>query len=217
MMAGMAAALVCAAAPVYAACPEAEAPRVTVRAVTEVSRVDTSKGRAALAGKGDNIRSAEVKAAGALTVPNWNVRSDVKLHYADSAKAGEVCIGYSDVTVEVVLRPVIFMARERSAPGACRDAVMAHEKKHVAAFNRSAEQWAQALRGPVMEHARRAGMQGPTPEKFRVVFEKKLRGDIRAIVEAHSAGMIDAATGAQAQVDGPYSFKAINAACGGGR
>lgn len=217
MMAGMAVALACAAAPAYAACPEAEAPRVTVRAVTDAPRTDTSKSRAALAGKGENIRSAEVKAAGAVTVPNWNVRSDVKLHYVDSAKAGEVCIGYSDVTVEVAVRPVIFIARERSAPGACRDAVMAHQKKHVAAFARSAEEWAQALRGPVTAHARGAGMQGPTPEKFRVVFEKKLRGDIRAIVEAHSVGMIDAATGAQAQVDGPYSFKAIKAACGGGR
>lgn len=202
--------------PALAACPEAEPPRVTVRAVAEAARIDTGKSRAQLAGRGgENIRTAEVKAAGAVVVPNWNVRSDVKLYYSDSTKPGEGCIGYSDVTVEVAVRPVIFIARERSAPGACRDAVMAHEQKHVRAFARSAEDWADALRGPVSAHVRRAGMQGPVAEKFRVVFEKKLRGDIRAIVEARTDTMMAQAIAAQAQTDAPVAFSAIRRACGG--
>jgi hypothetical protein len=202
--------------PALAACPEVEAPRVTVRAVAEPARTDVSKSRAQLAGKGgDNIRTAEVKAAGAVVVPNWNVRSDVKLHYSDSTKSGEGCIGYSDVTVEVVVRPVIFIARERSAPGACRDAVMAHENKHVRAFAASAQDWAKALRGPVTAHVHGAGLQGPVPEKFRVVFEKKLRGDIRTIVEAHTDTMMAQAVSAQAQADSPVAFTAIRKACGG--
>lgn len=202
--------------PAMAACPEAEAPRVTVRAVAEEVRVDAGKSRAQLRGKGgDNIRTAEVKAAGAVVVPNWNVRSDVRLHYADSAKPGEVCIGYEDVTVEVVLRPVIFIARERNAPGPCRTAVIEHEQRHVAAFTRSAEIWAKTLRAPITAHVRGTGMQGPTPEKFRVVFEKKLRGDIRAIVEAHTDTMMAQAVSAQAQLDSPVAFTAIRKACGG--
>ena len=189
---------------------------MTVRAVIAPARVDVSKSRAQLTGKGgENIRTAEVKAAGAVTVPNWNVRSDVKLHYSDSPKKGEGCIGYSVVTVEVALQPVIFIARERSAPGTCREAVMDHEQKHVRAFARSAEDWARTLRAPVTAHVYGAGMQGPVPEKYRVVFEKKLRGDIRAIVETHTETMMAQSVSAQAQMDAPVAFTAIRAACGG--
>lgn len=210
--------VLCAAGAARAACPETEAPQVIVRAVAAPARIDVSKSRAELIGKGgENIRTAEVKAAGAVTVPNWNVRSDVKMHYADSAKAGEVCIGYSEVTVEVALQPVIFIARERSAQGNCRKAITDHEQKHVRAFARSAEEWAQALRGPVTAHAHGAGMKGPMPEKYRVVFEKQLRGDIRAIVEQYTDTMMTQSVSAQAQMDSPVAFTAIRAACGAAR
>ncbi|MBU0800973.1 MAG: hypothetical protein KKA05_08195 [Alphaproteobacteria bacterium] len=123
-----------------------------------------------------------------------------------------VCMWYAKVEVDIRLNPVIYVANEQPA-GACRDAILHHERRHVEVdrevMNRFASDLGLALKRAVDE----TGAFGPFPASQKEALGKELQNRVRGLIEAHEKAMQATMTARQMAVDSRAEYERISAIC----
>ena len=124
-----------------------------------------------------------------------------------------VCLWYSKITVDIEMKPVIYLAKERSAPGPCRDAILIHERRHVQVdrevMNRFAADVGRAIQRTVDE----TGAFGPFPAANREALGKELIGRIHKVLDMHEKAMSATMDARQMEVDSAAEYARISKIC----
>jgi hypothetical protein len=124
-----------------------------------------------------------------------------------------VCLWYNKITVDIELKPVIFLAKERSAPGPCRDAILVHERRHVQVdrevMNRFATDVGRAIQRTVDE----TGAFGPFPAANREALGKELTARIHKVLDMHEKAMVATMDARQMEVDSAAEYARISKIC----
>lgn len=124
-----------------------------------------------------------------------------------------VCLWYSKVTVDIELKPVIFLAKERSAPGACRDAILTHERRHVQVDREVMNKFAADVGRAIQRTVDETGAYGPFPAANREALGKELTSRVNKILDAHEKAMVATMDARQMEVDSAAEYARISKIC----
>ncbi|HEY8191190.1 MAG TPA: hypothetical protein VIG74_02105, partial [Alphaproteobacteria bacterium] len=145
------------------ACTVPKAPTISINAISQPIRYDYSKSEAQLSAmKNDTINPyapGTDTATGGLRQDKPELSMNVRVGYR-GVPGGPTCFWYDTVTVEIKLKPVIYIARENQS-GACGAAILEHEKKHVAVDHRVTNSFVAAVGEVVRKAVNEAGGLGP--------------------------------------------------------
>src|ERR1019366_1049474 len=132
---------------------------------------------------------------------------------ADFSKMHQACLWYKTVSVKIRLSPHIYIAKEFSAPGSCREAIMAHELHHVDVDREMMNKYSQIIGEAVQKVANETGAVGPVDsdkiDEKRDELQQKVKAAIGAAEEPLHAEMRER----QAQVDSPEEYRRVSAIC----
>jgi hypothetical protein len=129
---------------------------------------------------------------------------------------GLFCIGYNTVDVTVQLKPTIYIAK-RWPPGACRDAIMGHEQKHIAVDHEVMADFVKRVKERVMAATRDVGTLGPLRLEDQESTEAYLTGAIRTAINAEADHLHAVITERQSHVDTLPEYERVSRICGAGR
>lgn len=138
------------------------------------------------------------------TAVKWGVRSFPGREAA--------CLWYNDITVNINLNPKIYIARDHTSP-ACRNAILEHEKKHVAVdrqvINRFSRNIGQAIKSAVDQ----AGAMGPYKLSEVEKAQQRLVKHIEAAIDTQTFLMQEEMRRHQAAVDSLEEYERVGKIC----
>ena len=217
--------LMLAAAPGPMNCAVPQAPQVVITPRTAEIVYDFSRSTAeldAMARKlgttptGAKASRGQDSQTGGLRYDRPLIRSAVTWGYTQETLGDvptRVCLWYSKITVDIEMKPVIYLAKERSAAGPCREAILAHERRHVQVdrevMNRFASDVGKAIQRTVDE----TGAFGPFPAANREALGKELTARINKVLDMHEKAMSATMDARQMEVDSAAEYARISAIC----
>jgi hypothetical protein len=215
--------LMLAAGPGALTCTVPEAPRVIITPRTADIKYDFSKSEAELTamarekGTTPNAARHDVNThVGGLRHdrPQTNTNVTVKgMTETWNDKPTRVCLWYGTVELVIDLRPVIYLAREKNVPGACREEILEHERRHVQVDREVMNKFARDVGAAIQREVDMAGAQGPYPAVNTEAVRSRMADRIHKLVDAHTAAMTRTMDARQALVDSPEEYKRISDIC----
>ena len=137
---------------------------------------------------------------------------EVKVGYKQHA-TGPVCFWYDSVNVNIQLQPKIYIASENAADKKCRDAIIAHEKKHVVVDRQVINKYAQDVGKAVQEAINAAGGVGPyNPDRIEET-QAMMSEHIKTALASRQLAVEQEMRRLQAEVDSYEEYERTSAVC----
>lgn len=208
-----------AAAPPPMMCAMTKAPIVRVTPQTAEIQYDYTRSGAeldALAGRARAARpGGRDRMTGGLRIDEPTIETRVQWEYNQQMVNGQptqVCLWYAHISVDIMLKPVIYIAREQP-PGPCGNAILGHERQHVEVDRKVINHFAQQLGAALKAHVDATGAAGPFPATQRDIWGKKMSDHIAQIIAAHKELMMAEMERQQKRVDTEEEYARISAIC----
>lgn len=200
-------------------CTVPQAPLVRITPHSAPIRYDFSKTSRELDAlgreTGANAPRTRDSMTGGLRVDKPEVRTQVRWGYVEETIGGKptrVCLWYGQVEIDITLNPVIYVASEKTA-GACRDAILEHERRHVAVDREVMNRFAADLGTGLKRIVDETGAFGPFPASQRDALGQELVDRVRDTVKFYEVAMQTTMTVRQAEVDSRAEYERISAIC----
>lgn len=110
------------------------------------------------------------------------------------------CMWYKDITIDLKLRPRIYIAKE-NARGDCGEFILKHERKHVAADRIVMNEFAQNMGTRILESVNKMGAVGPFDIEKNELVRQQLIQRIEKIIDEEKGKMVAAMQARQSQID----------------
>ena len=199
-------------------CSLPAAPRVLVDPVTEEIVYDYSKDSAALG----LIHSDTVSPYGpGVDLTTGGLREDhpttsieVKWKIHEFPSLGLTCLYYDEIKVTVTLRPKIYVAKDYNH-GACRKAIIAHERRHVKVDRAVMNRYAQSIGESVKKTVDSAGAFGPFTASALPAAQENLVSRVQEAIEAVKVDMEAEMADLQSKVDSREEYDRVSRICHG--
>jgi hypothetical protein len=150
---------------------------------------------------------------GGLRVDQPMVAVNVRYGMADYPSLRQGCVWYDSATVNITLRPHIFIAKEYNVPGPCRDAIMAHELHHVDVDREMMNKYSYVMGEAVKKAVDDTGGIGPFADGEIDAQGQALIDKVTQAVREAEIPLRDEMTARQADVDSPAEYKRVSAIC----
>lgn len=209
-----------AAAQAAVTCRVPAAPVITVTPRTAEIQYDTSMTSEQLGKKKSDTASPYAPgtdtATGGLREDRPQVRLQVSwgIERHGGQEEGLTCLWYRSVSVSVDLNPKIYIAKDRKFGGkTCREAIVGHEMKHVAADRKVMNAFARRLGKALEKAVNEAGPMGPYPPGQVEAAQKALQERMSAILDAQQTVMHADMARVQGGIDSLEEYRRVDALC----
>lgn len=197
-------------------CAMTKAPVINVHPITRQIEYDFSKTSAQLTSMGRDTVSPYAPAAdtvtGGLTVDMPQTKLEAR--FGGMAYPGDVaCAWYDTVTITIELRPKIYIARENTRNTVCRDAILEHERKHVAVNREIFNDYARSVGLAVQKAVNEAGPLGPFNEDRMEETKNVLMEHVKSAITAGELQLRKKISEKQGQIDSYEEYERVSAIC----
>lgn len=197
-------------------CREGVTPKVKVSVSTEEIEYDYTKTSRQLSAVKTDTKSPYPPGSDTVTE---GLRSDAPsieskvLWLVDIEQRSKMgCMQYKSVDVNIHLQPKILIARDYNR-GACREAILKHERKHVEVDREVMNKYARVISKAVKSVIDRAGTTGPFPIADRKRVQKKSYDDISRTIDHIQKVMMDELQDRQQEVDNLHEYESVAKIC----
>lgn len=198
-------------------CKVKDAPRINVTPRSQAIAYDFDKSSAQLSGlKSDTISpyapDADVTTGG-LRADQPEIRLEVRWHILEYPTLNLVCLSYSQIDVDITLKPKIYIAKEFGADRRCRAAILEHEKKHVTVdrevMNKYALKIGQSIKAAIDE----IGALGPYRKDQQKAVQQDMIQHIQNASKRYNLQMEKEMKARQAEVDSLAEYQRVSKIC----
>lgn len=197
-------------------CTLPESPHVLVRVVTDDIGYDFSKSSRDLTMMEGGALSPYAPGAdtvsGGLREDHPSINTQIEWQVEIDQSRNVACMWYDTITIQVRLVPKIYVAREFNA-GACRDAILQHEHRHVdidrIVLNRFAADIGQAVQKAVDS----AGVFGPFSYGDIERVKDSSSRHVESTIDSRRLLMEKEMNAKQSQVDSPEEYRRVSQFC----
>lgn len=192
---------------------------INVTPETEEVRFDASRTIAQMQGaQSDTINPygfhSGMAATQGLMKGSIALRYVPKIKYEIDQATGTACVWYDSIDVEFRLTPVVMIAKEVHADRCMREAVTAHEMKHVRADRMIVNKYARAMGEKLYtELAGRGFVAGPVPASEATAVVARMQDTVRQIMELEQRKMEIERIETQRAIDNLAEYDAVNGKC----
>lgn len=197
-------------------CKPIRAPEITVTASSTKMETDHSRSRAELSTPIPGVRRGQSPyGEGVETITEGLMLGSVKMpgNYSfitQKSSNGQGCIHIDKVNVRIEINPKIYIAREY-VPGSCEyNAVMEHEKKHVAVERFIVDKYIRIIGDVLKKNIDARGyVFGPFPAQHMEIAQADLGKFLTAAVEPYSKRMQAERERLQSEVDTLQEYERV--------
>jgi hypothetical protein len=125
---------------------------------------------------------------------------------------GLFCIGYDTIDVTVRLKPTIYIAN-RWRPGRCRDAILAHEERHVKVDHEVMDDFVPRVRAMIHSAVKKVGTMGPLHLEEEDTAENFMTRNIQVAVDEEIKVLHAKITERQSHVDTLAEYQRVSRIC----
>lgn len=197
-------------------CTVPKAPVISINPVSRPVKYDFSRSSKQLTGQKSNTVSPYAPDAdtttGGLRHDQPTMKFGVQWGYVEYPTEKAVCLWYDSVTVDIELKPQIFIAKEYSK-GPCRDAILEHERKHVVVDREVMNKYAQEIGAAIQEAINQAGALGPYNLDELETIQKQLVEHVQSAVSSRELILTKEMRARQQTVDSLEEYERVNAIC----
>lgn len=152
------------------------------------------------------------RATGGLREDHPTVATIVNLDILSNEWRKQGCVRYKSVEIDLHLRPRIYVAKEYDS-GTCRQAVLAHELKHVGVDRAVMNKYGAMMAPAVQDVINRTGALGPFDVKDMTAVKGQAAGYITAVTDRLEKTMERELDERQRAVDTPEEYAYVGGFC----
>lgn len=198
-------------------CPVQKSARVDVRWRSEPVKYDHSLGFDDLGHKGIDSKNPYGKNVptdvGGLMSGKIKYQSGVEISSIRYPTSRVTCLWIDKVIVDIVIDPVIQVAREHPQ-GSCKYvAILEHENKHVAADRQVVVGHLENFRKEAGAAVQKVGVVGPKPDSSAEEYKKKMSDYIEAAIKKAADAMYAERIERQQKIDTKEEYDRVDAQC----
>ena len=157
---------------------------------------------------GSNIDTA----TGGLRADQISTSSNIKMGTMVYQSQNAGCIWYDEVTVNINLNPVIYVAKEYQKEP-CKGAILKHELRHVEVDRFVVNKYAQQIGAAIQNTVNKAGAVGPFPASDMNRQQDQLIKHIQAAIKSQEHLLDQEMRTLQSQVDSLEEYERISKIC----
>jgi hypothetical protein len=124
-----------------------------------------------------------------------------------------MCFSYSNIEIDIDLQPVIFIASEWPE-GACRNAILEHEQKHIRVDREVMNEFAQKIGASVQQAVDAIGAVGPVNAAQADQTREFMKQHIQSAVQSLELPLYTEMRRRQADVDSLEEYQRVGGICG---
>lgn len=140
------------------------------------------------------------------------IRTSVRQSTITYPDRGIFCMTFAEIDINIQLSPVIYIARENAA-GACRDAVLGHEQKHVKVDREIMNEYAGRIGQAVMAAVNEIGTVGPMNVGQEATAQSSMNEHIESAIRSQELPLYQDMRRRQAEVDSLQEYERVSAIC----
>lgn len=211
--------MICAAGVQAAGCDPPHPVKINVTPSSQKIEYDTGQSLAAIQGQADGAPSPYGFHANTYTQGFMNglirMTPSVKLGgFTSGGREKTGCLWFDEINVKVEIAPKIVIAREVNQDLCMRQAVLAHEMKHVQMDRKMVNEFSEVLAGRIYSELKKKGFKaGPFPADQKNIVTKKMQETVFQLVREEYAWMAEERTRAQSAVDTRKEYERVSAQC----
>lgn len=211
-----AALMIAAAAPLENGCKADKPPAIAVKVETADIFYDYSRAAKDLSRmKVDTVSPyapGSDTVSGGLREDKPEIRTQIGWQMKYSPRKNIGCLSYDKIDITIRLHPKIYIAREFNT-GVCRDAILQHERRHVAVDRQVMNKYADLIGRAVQTTVTGADTWGPFKLEEQERIKKASSLPVENAVNAQIAVMQQEMRRLQAQVDTLEEYKRVSSYC----
>jgi len=197
-------------------CRVTKAPIINIRPITKEIAFDFSKTSAEL----NQITSNTISPYGAsVDQTTGGLRHDkpvtqviTTFHALTERRTQSMCLSYDTITLTILLRPKIYIAKEFNR-GRCGREVMKHEKKHVHVDRYVINKYSKQMGKAVQKAVNQAGVIGPFSANRAKEFQEMMFQNIQSAISSIELAMMNEMNSRQQQVDSLEEYERVGQYC----
>jgi hypothetical protein len=199
------------------ACRVEAAPQINVAVRSDDIHYDYSKSAAELKALENNKASSPYPpgadtATGGLRADHPTVATSVTLDIVSNLWSKQGCARYKSIDIEIHLRPQIYVAKEYDT-GVCRQAVLAHELKHVQVDRDVMNKYAAIIAPQVQDIVNRIGALGPFGAESTEAVKAQAAGYVTVATDRIEKAMETELNTRQKDVDSLEEYRYVGSFC----
>lgn len=202
-----------------AECERKPLPRIYTNLKTERIQYDKTKSHDDLARFDiDTISPYEAGAhtrISGLMSGNINVTMQANVAWSTHMPQRQSCVWYDDITINIISKPVIYIAREHNNHACRHNATLRHEMKHVDVDNRILAKYKPLFEAEVRKAARGIGVIGPVQANGVDHTRSDMNRKIQIAIESVLEELKEERRHRQQQVDSRTEYDRLSRLCGG--
>ncbi len=198
-------------------CSAAEVIRVNINPKTENIRYDYSHSSTTLANKGSDTTSPYAPDA---DVSTGGLREDhpvtalrISWQSMTYPHLGVACLSFDEITLDIKLSPVIYVAREYKNKPRCKNRILEHEHKHVKVDRAVVNKYAPLMGQAIKKAVDSLGILGPYKTEDLPAVREKLNTYIQNAATSYNTQMEAEMLHRQSEVDSLKEYEAVSAVC----
>ena len=196
-------------------CYVPKAPKININPITQPIEYDYSKSQEELTA----MQSSTVNpyAVNVDTATN-GLRQDtpvtqMEVSLGSKGYAGDVfCMWYDTINVTIQLQPKIYIAEEFKS-GRCHDAILEHEKKHIAVDHEVINKYSQDIGQAILSAVNSAGAMGPYNRYELPEMQDLMVEHIKSAVSSKELFLKEDMRRRQSQIDSLEEYEAVSVIC----
>lgn len=150
---------------------------------------------------------------GGLMEGGINVQHNLSLGYVTNPNINMTCLWFDKLTVNIGIKPTIYIAREYNKGTCMHNAIMEHEMKHIEVDKKIVNEYANKVGYEINEYLTRNTIFGPVPASELVKAQTQMSAEITAILQEHVEEMKELRRKAQQKVDSREEYDHVSAQC----
>ena len=203
-------------------CQLRQSPRIDIGASDSTVRYDHTKSQKQL----DHLDNDTVSPYGAnvqthvggLMSGEVSISQNIRIMQESYPTLNSGCLYVDSIKVQLHIKPIIYIAREFPKGGCMYDAVMEHEKKHIAVDRKIVNKYTNLIVHGLDDAFKNVGYaQGPFSTGELKSKQKNMQDFTHKIVQEYGRQMTDERKRLQQQVDTLEEYERVNSLCRGRR
>lgn len=195
-------------------------PRIDITASDTSIVHDHTKSQQELDGMGTDTKSPYGKGVrthvGGLMSGEVGISQKIRIMEETYPTLNAGCLYVDSVSVQINIKPTIYIARDFAKGGCMYNAIMEHEKKHIEVDREIVNRYKTRIRRGLEESFRRIGYgQGPFTKGRLPAEKKRIQEYAQSIVQGYSEQMSEERRRLQQAVDTLEEYNRVNAKCPG--
>jgi hypothetical protein len=179
------------------------------RSQTELTRMETDT----VSPYARNVRTH----VGGLMNGEVSVAQNIRFYHETYSTVRAGCLYIDTVKVDITTRPTIYIAKNHRKGSCMYNAILEHEKKHVAADRELVAKYrsiiAKALESAVEDMG---ASHGPYPASKLSMYQDVLQKELQNVVHVYSAKLTEERKKKQQGIDTLEEYESVQAKCEGG-